>query len=193
MAYWSDGVEERVRTLTVLWQVSQCDQLFESILMEVSELRDKLIGAMGILDFVDVADVRAVVNVRIWKALLRYDVNRGQLSDCVKYATDIFKITSPKPHGLRHGDTARLIRGDGFQVRAAAVVLNYKTFTVKTKEPLGDKVIVCGKIYSFLTAVVQNSIITMKKKSATEKRMVSIDDPDNVNLNIEAAWENMLN
>jgi uncharacterized protein YdcH (DUF465 family) len=81
---------------------------------------------------------------------------------------DVYLITLAKAHDLKDGDTVRLIRSKNPELTLEAHVVNDKTFTVETKEPLGDKVFVYGKECTDLKAVDYEAI-SMLNVSATQE------------------------
>jgi hypothetical protein len=82
---------------------------------------------------------------------------------------DVYTIRLKKAHGLKDGETVRLITPNKNQeVNVVAHVVNEKAFTVETKEPLGDKVFVYGKQCLDLKAVDYDAI-SMLNVSATQE------------------------
>jgi len=75
----------------------------------------------------------------------------------------VYTITLAKTHGLQDGDRMRLITEKDHNLSAVARVLNDRTFTVETKEPLGDKVFVYGK-----------AVATIQEKENSEVRTVAL-------------------
>jgi len=80
----------------------------------------------------------------------------------------IYTITLAKTHGLQDGDRIRLITEKDHYLSAVARVLNDRTFTVETKEPLGHKVFVYGKECTDLQGVDYDAI-SMLNVSATQE------------------------
>jgi hypothetical protein len=54
-------------------------------------------------------------------------------------------ISLSKTHGLKEGETVRLITEKNPELNVVAHVVDENTFTVTTKDVLGDKVFVYGK------------------------------------------------
>jgi hypothetical protein len=81
---------------------------------------------------------------------------------------DIYKIGLPKAHGLKDGDTVRLITPKNPELTVVAHVVDDKTFTVMTKEVLADKVFVYGKQCLDLKSVDYDAI-AMLNVSATQE------------------------
>jgi Chaperone of endosialidase len=79
-----------------------------------------------------------------------------------------YTISLGKTHGLKEGETVRLITEKNLQLRVVAHVVNDTTFTVTTKEPLGDKVFVYGKQCLDLKGVDYDAI-AMLNVSATQE------------------------
>ena len=80
----------------------------------------------------------------------------------------VYTITLAKAHGLKDGDTVRLITEKNHSLSAVARVLNDRTFTVETKESLSDKVFVYGKECIDLQGVDYDAI-SMLNVSATQE------------------------
>jgi len=80
----------------------------------------------------------------------------------------VYAITLAKAHGLKDGDTIRLITEKNQNLRAVARVVNDRTFTVEPHEPLGDKVFVYGKECIDLQGVDYDAI-SMLNVSATQE------------------------
>jgi hypothetical protein len=81
---------------------------------------------------------------------------------------DIYKIGLVKAHGLKDGDTVRLITAKNPELNIVAHVVDDKTFTVTTKEVLGDRVFVYGKQCLDLKSVDYDAI-SMLNVSATQE------------------------
>jgi hypothetical protein len=79
-----------------------------------------------------------------------------------------YTISLAKTHGLKEGETVRLITEKNPELSVVAHVVNDTTFTVTTKEPLGDKVFVYGKQCLDLKSVDYDAI-TMLNVSATQE------------------------
>jgi polyhydroxyalkanoate synthesis regulator phasin len=91
------------------------------------------------------------------------------VSDSVKSEKPgVYMITLAKTHGLQDGDRIRLITEKNHSLSAVARVLNDRTFTVETKEPLGEKVFVYGKECTDLQGVDYDAI-SMLNVSATQE------------------------
>jgi Chaperone of endosialidase len=91
------------------------------------------------------------------------------VSNSVKWEKPgVYTITLAKAHGLKDGDTIRLITEKNHNLSAVARVLNDRKFTVETKEPLGDKVFVYGKECTDLKGVDYDAI-SMLNVSATQE------------------------
>jgi hypothetical protein len=79
-----------------------------------------------------------------------------------------YTISLAKTHGLKEGETVRLITEKNPELSVVAHVVNDTTFTVTTKEPLGDKVFVYGKQCLDLKSVDYDAI-AMLNVSATQE------------------------
>jgi hypothetical protein len=79
----------------------------------------------------------------------------------------VYTISLAKAHGLKDGDTLRLITSKDPELNAVAHVVNERTFTVETNEALGDKIFVYGKECTDLKAVDYEAI-SMLNVSATQ-------------------------
>jgi hypothetical protein len=79
----------------------------------------------------------------------------------------VYTISLAKAHGLKDGDTLRLITPKDPELNAVAHVVNERTFTVETNEALGDKIFVYGKECTDLKAVDYEAI-SMLNVSATQ-------------------------
>ncbi len=91
------------------------------------------------------------------------------VSDSIKTEKPgVYTITMPKAHDLQDGDTVRLITSKNPELAVIVHFVNDKTFTVETKEPLGDKVFVYGKQCMDLKAVDYEAI-SMLNVSATQE------------------------
>jgi hypothetical protein len=82
--------------------------------------------------------------------------------------SDVYLITLSKGHDFKDGDSIRLITPKNLEVNAVAHVVDDKSFTVETKEPIGDKVFVYGKQCTDLKAVDYDAI-SMLNVSATQE------------------------
>jgi Chaperone of endosialidase len=79
-----------------------------------------------------------------------------------------YTISLAKTHGLKEGETVRLITDKNPELNVVAHVVDEKTFTVTTKEPLGDKVFVYGKQCLDLKSIDYDAI-AMLNVSATQE------------------------
>src|SRR3981081_3162869 len=79
-----------------------------------------------------------------------------------------YTISIAKTHGLKEGETVRLITEKNPELNVVAQVVDDKTFTVTTKEALGDKVFVYGKECLDLKGVDYDAI-AMLNVSATQE------------------------
>jgi hypothetical protein len=79
-----------------------------------------------------------------------------------------YTISLAKTHGLKEGETVRLITEKNPELSVVAHVVDDKTFTVTTKEALGDKVFVYGKECLDLKGVDYDAI-AMLNVSATQE------------------------
>jgi hypothetical protein len=85
-----------------------------------------------------------------------------------------YTIILAKTHGLKEGETIRLITDKNPELSVVAHVVNDTTFTVTTKEPLGDKVFVYGKQCLDLKGVDYDAI-AMLNVSATQELAKKVD------------------
>jgi Chaperone of endosialidase len=92
------------------------------------------------------------------------------LSDSIKSEKpDVYTIRLKKAHGLKDGETVRLItQNKNQELNVVAHVVDDEAFTVETKEPLSDKVFVYGKECTDLKAVDYDAI-SMLNVSATQE------------------------
>ena len=91
------------------------------------------------------------------------------MSDSIKLEKpDVYTISLAKAHGLKDGDTVRLITERNQELTVVARVVNDKTFSAETKEPLGDKVFVYGKECTDLRSIDYDAI-SMLNVSATQE------------------------
>jgi hypothetical protein len=108
------------------------------------------------------------------------------VSDSVKSEKPgVYTITLAKAHGLQDGDRIRLITEKNHNLSAVARVLNDKTFTVETKEPLGDKVFVYGKECTDLQGVDYDAI-SMLNVSATQELAKQVETLKQQNSDLES-------
>jgi Chaperone of endosialidase len=80
----------------------------------------------------------------------------------------VYNISLAEAHHLKEGDTVRLITYKNPELNVVAHIVNDKTFTVETKEPVGEKVFVYGKQCTDLKAVDYDAI-SMLNVSATQE------------------------
>jgi endosialidase-like protein len=98
---------------------------------------------------------------------------------------DIYIIRLKKAHGLKDGETVRLITQNKSQeLNVVAHVVNEKAFTVETKEPLGDKVFVYGKQCLDLKAVDYDAI-SMLNVSATQELAKKVETLEQENSELQ--------
>jgi endosialidase-like protein len=91
------------------------------------------------------------------------------VSESVKMEkTGVYNISLAEAHHLKDGDTVRLITHKNPELNVVAHIVNDKTFTVETKEPVGEKVFVYGKQCTDLKAVDYDAI-SMLNVSATQE------------------------
>jgi chromosome segregation ATPase len=86
----------------------------------------------------------------------------------------VYAISLAKAHDLKDGDTVRLITLKNPELTVMAHVQNDKSFTVETKESLGEKVFVYGKQCLDLKAVDYEAI-SMLNVSATQELAKKVD------------------
>ncbi len=98
-----------------------------------------------------------------------------------------FTISLAKTHGLKDGETVRLITAKNPELNVVAHVVDDKTFTVTTKEALGDKVFVYGKQCLDLKSVDYDAI-AMLNVSATQELAKKVEalEAENDRLNTQA-------
>ncbi len=105
-----------------------------------------------------------------------------------------YTISLAKTHGLKEGETVRLITEKNPELSVVAHVVNDKSFTVTTKEALGDKVFVYGKQCLDLKSVDYDAISMLnvsatqelaKHDAALEKRVAALE-AENDRLKAEA-------
>ena len=80
----------------------------------------------------------------------------------------VYAVTLAKTNDLKDGDTVRLMASKDPELNAVAHVVSDNTFTIETKEPIGDKVFVYGKQCTDLKAVDYDAI-GMLNVSATQE------------------------
>jgi hypothetical protein len=98
-----------------------------------------------------------------------------------------YTISLAKTHGLKEGETVRLITEKNPELNVVAHVVDDKTFTVTTKEALGDKVFVYGKECLDLKGVDYDAI-AMLNVSATQELAKKVEalEAENAKLKSEA-------
>jgi Chaperone of endosialidase len=97
----------------------------------------------------------------------------------------VYKISLAKAHSLKDGDTVRLITSKNPELSLVAHVVNDKTFTVETKQPLDDKVFVYGKECTDLKAVDYDAI-SMLNVSATQELAKKVESLEARNSELES-------
>jgi hypothetical protein len=97
-------------------------------------------------------------------------------------------ISLSKTHGLKEGETVRLITEKNPELNVVAHVVDENTFTVTTKDVLGDKVFVYGKQCLDLKSVDYDAI-AMLNVSATQELAEKVDalELENSQLKAEGA------
>ena len=108
------------------------------------------------------------------------------LSDSIKSEKpDVYIIRLKKAHGLKDGETVRLItQTKNQELNVVAHVVNDKAFTVETKEPLSDKVFVYGKECTDLKAVDYDAI-SMLNVSATQELAKKVETLEQQNSDLQ--------
>jgi hypothetical protein len=103
------------------------------------------------------------------------------LADSVKSEKpNVYRIHLVKAHGLNDGDTVRLITPENPSIAATVAVVDDKTFTVTTKQPLGDKIFVYGKECLDLEGVDYDAI-SMLNVSATQELAKKVENLEQEN------------
>src|SRR5260221_4312834 len=95
---------------------------------------------------------------------MRFECSSAVKSD----GQNAYTISLAKTHGLKEGETVRLITEKNPELNVVAHVVDDNTFTVTTKEALGDKVFVYGKECLDLKGVDYDAI-AMLNVSATQE------------------------
>jgi hypothetical protein len=99
-----------------------------------------------------------------------------------------YTISLAKTHGLKEGETVRLITEKNPELNVVVHVVDDKTFTVMTKEALGDKVFVYGKQCLDLKSVDYDAIAMLNVSAAQElAKKVDALEAENARLKVEAA------
>jgi hypothetical protein len=97
------------------------------------------------------------------------------VSDSIKMdKPGVYTIRMAKAHDLKDGDTVRLITSKNPELAVMVHVQNDKSFTMETKESLGEKVFVYGKQCLGLKAVDYEAI-SMLNVSATQELAKKVD------------------
>ena len=96
----------------------------------------------------------------------------------------VYTISLVKTHDLKDGDTVRLVTSKNPELNLVAHVTNDKSFTVETKEPLGDKVFVYGKQCMDLKAIDYDAI-SMLNVSATQELAKQVEELKQQNSDIQ--------
>ena len=98
----------------------------------------------------------------------------AQADSLKEESAGIYSIRLAKAHGLKEGDTIRLITETNDRLTAAVKVIDDHAFTVEPKEPLGEKVFVYGKECLDLKGV-DYSALSMLNISATQELSKKVD------------------
>jgi hypothetical protein len=106
-------------------------------------------------------------------------------SSVTEEKSGVYKIGLAKAHGLKNGDTVRLITPKKLDVTVVAHVVNDKTFTVETKEPLDAKVFVYGRECTDLRGV-DYTAISMLNVSATQELAKKVEALEERNSELES-------
>jgi Chaperone of endosialidase len=108
------------------------------------------------------------------------------LSDSIKIiGPGMYTISLAKAPELKDGDTVRLITSKNAELRVIAHSVKGKTFTVKTNEPLGEKVFVYGKQCLDMKAVDYDAI-SMLNVSATQELAKKVETLEQENSELKA-------
>jgi hypothetical protein len=97
----------------------------------------------------------------------------------------VYNISLAEAHHLKEGDTVRLITYKNPELNVVAHIVNDKTFTVETKEPVGEKVFVYGKQCTDLKAVDYDAI-SMLNVSATQELAKKVETLEEENSELQA-------
>jgi hypothetical protein len=99
-----------------------------------------------------------------------------------------YTIRLAKTHGVKEGETVRLITEKNPELSVVANVVDDKTFTVTTQEALGDEVFVYGKQCMDLRSVDYDAI-AMLNVSATQELAKKVEalEAENARLKAESA------
>jgi hypothetical protein len=98
---------------------------------------------------------------------------------------NVYTISLAKAHGLKEGETVRLITNKISDLNVEVHVVNDKTFTVTTKESLGDKVFVYGKECLDLKGIDYDAI-SMLNVSATQELAKKVEALEAENAELKA-------
>jgi hypothetical protein len=101
-----------------------------------------------------------------------------------------YTISLAKTHGLKEGETVRLITEKNPELNVVAHVVDEKTFTVTTKEPLGDKVFVYGKQCLDLKSIDYDAI-AMLNVSATQELAKKVETLEAENAKLRGAADRL--
>ena len=108
------------------------------------------------------------------------------VSSSVKFeGQNVYTVSLTKTHGLKEGEMLRLITEKNSELNVVAHVVDDKTFTVTTKEPLGDKVFVYGKQCLDLKSVDYDAI-AMLNVSATQELAKKVEALEAENSQLKA-------
>jgi uncharacterized coiled-coil protein SlyX len=110
----------------------------------------------------------------------------AQADSLKEESAGIYRIRLAKAHGLKEGDTIRLITGANDRLTAAVKVIDDHAFTVEPKEPLGDKVFVYGKECLDLKGV-DYSALSMLNISATQELSKKVESLEQKATTLESA------
>ncbi|MBV8481869.1 MAG: tail fiber domain-containing protein [Verrucomicrobia bacterium] len=88
---------------------------------------------------------------------------------------DVYTISLTKAHSLKDGDSVRLITPKNLELTVTVQVLDAKTFSFASKDPLDDKVFVYGKECTDLQGVDYDAI-SMLNVSATQELAKQVDE-----------------
>ncbi len=108
------------------------------------------------------------------------------VSSSVKFeGQNVYTVSLTKTHGLKEGEMLRLITEKNSELNVVAHVVDDKTFTVTTKEPLDDKVFVYGKQCLDLKSVDYDAI-AMLNVSATQELAKKVEALEAENSQLKA-------
>src|SRR5260221_5354965 len=112
---------------------------------------------------------------------MRFECSSAVKSD----GQNAYTISLAKTHGLKEGETVRLITEKNPELNVVAHVVDDNTFTVTTKEALGDKVFVYGKQCLDLKGVDYDAI-AMLNVSATQELAKKVDALEGENAKLKS-------